>query len=40
MAITTDGAAANRKFFKMYQDPSGSNVANGVVYKINNMFAA
>ena len=40
MAITADGAAANRKFFKMHQDPTGSNVTNGVVYKTNNIFAA
>ena len=38
MVITADGAAANRKFVKMHQDPTGGNVANDGVYKINNIL--
>ena len=39
--ITADGAAANRKFFRIHKDSSesGNNVANGVVYKTTNIYA-
>lgn len=35
--VTADGASQNRKFFRMHQDPSGSNVSNGITYKTINM---
>ena len=38
MVITADGAAVNRKFFRMHLMPSRSNVSNGVVYKTTNPF--
>lgn len=37
--VTADGASQNRKFFRMHQDPSGSNVSNGITYKTINMYA-
>jgi hypothetical protein len=37
--VTADGAAANRKFFRLHKDPSGYNEANGVVYKARNIYA-
>ena len=37
--ITADGASANRKFFRLHREPSGSNVCNGVVYKTTNVHA-
>ena len=39
IAVTADGASQNRKFFPMHQDPSGSNVSNGITYKTINMYA-
>ena len=39
MVITADGASANRKCFRLHQDPSGSNVYSGVVYKTVNVHA-
>ena len=39
IAVTADGASQNRKFFNMHQDPSESNVSNGITYKTINMYA-
>ena len=39
MVITADGASPNRKFFHMHREPSGSNVANGVIFKTTNIYA-
>lgn len=39
IVVTTDGASPNRKFFRMHEDPSGTNVCNGVMYKTTNIYA-
>ena len=39
VVITADGASANRKFFRLHQDTSDSNVYSGVVYKTANVHA-
>ena len=39
MVVTADGASPNRKFFRMHEDPSGTNVCNGVTYKTTNIYA-